>query len=83
MLTGKFFFVTFGPTDVILRSDELYFVFASVALFSATGTLLRLMIFVYNYFFLTKLLFLKSYSKNKKVFDNKKKNYFPIPYKIY
>ena len=48
MLTEKFFFVIFGPIDVVLRSDELYFVFASVDLFSATGTLLRLIIFIYN-----------------------------------
>ena len=48
MLTEKFFFVIFGPIDVVLRSDELYFVFDSVDLFSATGTLLRLIIFIYN-----------------------------------
>ena len=46
MLTEKFFFVIFGPIDVVLRSDELYF--ASVGLFSATGTLLRLIISIYN-----------------------------------
>ena len=45
ILTEKFFFVAFGPIDVVLRSDELYFVFASVDLFSATGTLLRLIIY--------------------------------------
>ena len=44
MITEKFFFVIFGSIDVILRSDELYFVFDSVDLFSATGTLLRLII---------------------------------------
>ena len=48
MLTEMFFFVTLGPTDFILRSDELYFVSDSVDRFSATGTLLRLMIFIYN-----------------------------------
>ena len=34
--------------DAVLRSDELYFVFDSVDLFSATGTLLRLMVSIYN-----------------------------------
>ena len=48
MLTEKFFLVTFGPMDAVLRSDELYFVFDYVDLFSATGTLLRLMISIYN-----------------------------------
>ena len=33
MLTEKFFFVIFGPIDVVLRSDELFFVFDSVDLF--------------------------------------------------
>ena len=52
MLTEKFFLVILGPTDVTFRCDELYFVFDSVAFFSAIGTLLRLMIFIYNYFYL-------------------------------
>ena len=83
MLNEKFFFVTFGPIDVVLRSDELYFVFDSVDLFSATGTLLRLMIFLQLILF-TILVFTKSYSKNKNLknfVDNEKKNYFSVPYK--
>ena len=48
LIEKKFSYVTFVPIDVVLRSDELYFVFASVDLFSATGTLLRLIIFIYN-----------------------------------
>ena len=52
MLTEKFFLVILGPTDVTFRCDELHFVFDSVALFSAIGTLLCLMIFIYNYFYL-------------------------------
>ena len=52
MLTEKFFLVILGPTVVTFRCDELCFVFDSVALFSAIGTLLRLMIFIYNYFYL-------------------------------
>ena len=53
MLTEKFFIVILGPTVVTFRCDELCFVFDSVALFfSAIGTLLRLMICIYNYFYL-------------------------------
>ena len=48
MLTEKLSFVFFGPIDVVPRSDELYFVFDPVDLFSSTGTLLRLIISIYN-----------------------------------
>ena len=74
MLTEKFFFVIFGPIDVVLRSDELYF--ASVGLFSATGTLLRLIISIYNcsylqfYYIHNPILRIKSFEK--KIFLKKK-----------
>ena len=48
MLTEKLSFVFFWPIDLVPRSDELYFVFDPVDLFSSTGTLLRLIISIYN-----------------------------------
>ena len=58
MLTEKFFFVILGPTDVIFRCDDLNFVFDSVALFSAIGTLSH--DFYLQLFLFTILLFTKS-----------------------
>ena len=68
ILTEKLFFVIFGPIDVVLRSDELYFVFASVDLFSATGTLLRLII--YNCYYLQ--YYLPNSSSKVKTLSKKK-----------
>ena len=48
MLTEKLSFVFLGPIDVVPRSDELYFVFDPLDLFSSTGTLLCLIISIYN-----------------------------------
>ena len=48
MLTEKLSFVFLGPIDVVPRSDELYFVFDPLDLFSSTATLLRLIISIYN-----------------------------------
>ena len=78
MLTEKFFFVIFGPIDVVLRSDELYF--ASVGLFSATGTLLRLIISIYNCFYLqfyyihNPILRIKSFGKEEKIYIQRGEN---------
>ena len=71
MLTEKFLFVIFGPIDVVLRSDELYFVFDSVDLFSATGTLLRLIIFVYNCSYLQFYYIHNSFLRIKSFFVRK------------
>ena len=48
ILTEKLSFVFFWPIDVVQRSDELYFIFDPVDFFSSTGTLLRLIISIYN-----------------------------------
>ena len=64
MLTEKFFFVTLGPTNVILRSDELYFVFDSVYLFFSHRYPAPSHDFYLQLIFFTILVFTKSYSKN-------------------
>ena len=52
LFTEKFFLITFGSDNVLIRCDELWFLFESWTLLSAIGTLLHLMIFIYNFLYL-------------------------------
>ena len=71
MLTEKLSFVLLWPIDVVPCSDELYFVFDPLDLFSSTGTLLRLIISIYNcsylqyYYIHNSILRIKSIMKKK------------------
>ena len=81
MLTEKFFLVTLGPTVVIFRCDELCFVVDSVALFSAIVTLLRLMLFICNYFYLQYYYLQNSITRIKfPIINIIIKNKVPIPF---
>ena len=72
ILTEKFFLITFGSDNVAFRCDDLRFFLDSSTLLSAIGTLLRLMIFIHNFFLFTILIFtnFNSTDKNLKILLN-------------